>query len=130
MKNKLNLSEEQETQLEKLRLNHQKDMIDLKSKLEKARLELREVTSKENFSRSDFLSAHKNLAKIREEIQLANANHRMDVFELLNKDQRKIVNDFMNSDVRPKWRRGLGCQDCPYSFFDAPRFRERKRIHW
>lgn len=129
LKDKLELSDEQEARIEKLRAEHQKEMIDLRAKLEKARLEMREVTAKENFSRSEYLAAHNKLAKIREEIQTANANHRMDVLDLLNKDQRKMFSDFKNFGGRQKWIRGFGAWDCPFDY-DGPRLRERRRIHW
>lgn len=126
---KLELSDEQESKIEKLRADHQKEMVDHRAKLQKARLELREVTTKDNFSRNEYLAAHNKLAKIREEIQLANANHRMNVLELLNKDQRKMINDFRNLGGKQKWMRRFGWRDCSIDY-DGPRLRERKRIHW
>ena len=127
LESKLNLTDTQKDQIEKLRLDHQKAMVDLKAKLEKARIESREVMSKDDFSRSEYLAAHNKMVKLREDIQLAAANHRMDVLELMNKDQRKILAEERKVEKRQKNfnRKGRGGCD-----FDCPRDRERRRIHW
>ena len=127
LESKLNLTDTQKDQIEKLRLDHQKAMVDLKAKLEKARIESREVMSKDDFSRSEYLAAHNKMVKLREDIQLAAANHRMDVLELMNKDQRKILAEERKVEKRQKNfnRKGRGGCDSDY-----PRDRERRRIHW
>lgn len=93
LQSKLNLSDTQKEQIEKLRTDHQKTMIDLRAELEKAQIELRELTSKPDFTRNDFLAAQNKIADFRKEIQLSHANHRMDVLDLMTKDQRKIISD-------------------------------------
>jgi Spy/CpxP family protein refolding chaperone len=127
LESKLNLTETQKDQIEKLRLEHQKSMVDLKAKLEKARIESREVMSKDDFSRSEYLAAHNKMARLREDIQLAAANHRMDVLELMNKDQRKILAEERKFEKREKNFKRKGRGGCD---FDCPRDRERRRIHW
>ena len=120
MKEKLNLTETQETQLEKLRNDHQKSMIDLRAKLQKAKVEAREVMSKDDFKRSDYLAAQEKISKIQNEIHSTAANHRMDVVDILNKDQRKIFLDsnrkfdgkkrnFMNRSRTDGESRNFGC---------------------
>jgi len=127
LKNKLNLTDSQKDQIEKLKLDHQKSMVDLKANLEKARIESKEVVSKADFTRNEFIAAHNKMAKLREEIQLAAANHRMDVLELLNKDQRKILAKERKFDKRQNkfGKKGRGGCDC-----DCPNGHERKRINW
>jgi Spy/CpxP family protein refolding chaperone len=100
LSDKLNLTDAQKEQIEKLRTDHQKAMVDLKANLEKAKIELREVMNKDDFTRNDYLAANNKLIKIRDEIQLANANHKMDILELMNKDQRKIITEDMKSEKR------------------------------
>ncbi len=120
MKEKLNLTEIQETQLEKLRNDHQKSMIDLRAKLQKAKVEAREVMSKDDFKRSDYLAAQEKISKIQNEIHSTAANHRMDIVDILNKDQRKIFLDsnrkfdgkkrnFMNRSRTDGESRNFGC---------------------
>lgn len=127
LESKLNLTDAQKNQIEKLRLDHQKAMVDLKAKLEKAKIESKEVMSKDDFTRSEYLDAHNKMVKLREDIQLAAANHRMDVLELMNKDQRKILAEGRKFEKRQRnfSRKGRGCCD-----FDCPNNHERKRSHW
>ena len=127
LESKLNLTDAQKDQIEKLRLDHQKAMVDLKAKLEKAMIESREVISKDDFSRSEYLAAHNKMAKLREDIQLASANHRMDVLDLMSKDQRKILAEERKFEKRQNKSGKKGRGGCD---FDGPRDRERKRIHW
>jgi Spy/CpxP family protein refolding chaperone len=124
---KLKLSDTQKDQIEKLRIGHQKAMVDLKAKLDKARIELREVTSKADFSRSEYLASHTKMAKFREEIQLAAANHRMDVLELMTQEQRKILSEerLDRKGQNKFWKKGRG--DCG---MERPKMNQRKRIHW
>ena len=124
---KLKLSDTQKDQIEKLRIEHQKGMVDLKAKLEKARIELREVIGKPDFSRNEYLTSHTKMAKFREEIQLAVTNHHMDVLELLNPEQRKIFSEerLDGKGQRKIWKKGRG--GCSV---DKPRMHERRRIHW
>ena len=117
LESKLNLTDAQKNQIEKLRLDHQKAMVDLKANLEKAKIESKEVMSKDDFTRSEYLAAHNKMVKLREDIQLAAANHRMDVLELMNKDQRKILAQERKYEKRQRnfSRKGRGgCDfDCP-----------------
>lgn len=127
LEGKLNLTDSQKDQIEKLQLDHQKAMVDLKAKLDKAMIELREVMSKDDFTRSEYLAAHNKMAKLREEIQLAVANHRMDVRDLMDKDQRKILKEERKFEKKEKYFNRKGRCGCG---FDGPRDRDRKRIHW
>lgn len=125
MMEKLNLTETQETQLEKLKTDHQKNMIDLRAKLQKAKIESKEVITKDDFKRSDYLAAQEKINKIQNEIHSTAANHRMDIIDILNKDQRKIFLD-SNPKFEGKKRnfmkkRGKG-DDCR-NFGCAPRQR-------
>lgn len=127
LESKLNLTDTQKDQIQKLRLNHQKDMIDLKAKLQKARIESREVMSKENFTRDEYLAAQNKIMKLREEIHLAAANHRMDVLDLMNKEQRKILADERIFEKRQRYYLRKGRGECRS---DASRVRQKSRIHW
>jgi Spy/CpxP family protein refolding chaperone len=127
LESKLKLTDTQKDQIENLRLNHQKDMVDLKAKLQKARIESREVMIKDDFTRNEYLAAQNKMIKLREEIQLAAANHKMDVLDLMNKEQRKILADerIFEKGQRNYLRKGRG--ECRY---DGSRVRQKSRIHW
>jgi len=85
---KLDLTDQQEEQIETLRLKHQKEMIDLKADLKKQELTLKELKSKKNFTRNDFLNTVKKISEAKNNIALAQANHKMDVYELLTDEQK------------------------------------------
>lgn len=87
---KLNLTAEQETKIQKLRIEHQKKMIELKADLEKAKVDARETRTNDNISRSDVVNNIERINKIKNEIALSAANHRMDVYEILTPEQREI----------------------------------------
>uniref|UniRef100_A0A7V3E7S7 Periplasmic heavy metal sensor n=1 Tax=Ignavibacterium album TaxID=591197 RepID=A0A7V3E7S7_9BACT len=90
MEVKLNLSESQKAKVDELRLNHQKKMIDLKANLEKKEVELKSLRNSEKLNRSDFLKLVKEISEIKNTMALERANHKMDIYELLDKDQQKI----------------------------------------
>ena len=93
MMEKLNLTDSQQEAIQDLRFNHQNEMIDLKADLEKKKLAMQELKSRENYSRDEFLSKVKSISNAKEKNALAMANHKMDVYELLTDEQRKIFNE-------------------------------------
>jgi Spy/CpxP family protein refolding chaperone len=107
---KLNLTDEQEDKVESLRIEHQKKMIDLRATLQKARLDSKDIRSNKNISRSEVISSVEKLNKIKNEISLAAANHRMDVYETLTPEQQEIwkdlKKDFSRKDMKFK-RHGM-----------------------
>jgi Spy/CpxP family protein refolding chaperone len=91
---KLNLNDEQETKIEDLRISHQKEMIEIKAELGKKELELQELKNKGEYTREEYIGKIKELSEFRNRIQLARANHQMDVYELLDPEQKATWNDF------------------------------------
>ncbi len=87
---KLNLSEEQENKISDLRTAHQKEMIDLKADLEKKMIDMKELKKNQDLSRTEMISAVENINTIKNTMAISQANHKMDVLELLNDDQKKI----------------------------------------
>ncbi|MEJ2615514.1 MAG: Spy/CpxP family protein refolding chaperone, partial [Ignavibacteriaceae bacterium] len=96
MLNKLNLTEEQKTKIEDARLNHQKQMIDLKANLEKKMLSLKELRVKGNLNRNDVIAAVKDINQAKNDIAIARANNMMDIYDILTPEQRKIWKDNMH----------------------------------
>ena len=90
MFDKLNLTDEQKTKIEDLRIQHQKAMIDLRADMQKKRLAVKEIMLKGNYSRSDYLNLVNDLNSARNMVAASMANHRMDVYELLTDQQKKI----------------------------------------
>ena len=86
---KLNLTDEQQTQIEEIRFAHQGKMIDLRADVEKKELGLKELQSTANFSRSDYITKVEEVISTENEMKVERANHHMDVYELLDTEQRE-----------------------------------------
>ena len=86
---KLNLTDEQQTQIEGICFTHQKIMIDLRADAEKKDLGLKELQSTANFSRSDYITKVEEVISTENEMKVERANHHMDVYELLDTEQRE-----------------------------------------
>lgn len=91
---KLNLTEEQQEKADILKLAHQKEMVDLKANLEKRKIEMAELKNKGNYTRDEFLSKTNEIISARNKIALSLANHQMDVYQLLDENQKKEWNKF------------------------------------
>ena len=91
---KLNLTEVQQEKVDALKFDHQKEMIDLKANLEKKEIEMAEIKNKGNYTREEFLNKVNEIISARNEIALSLANHQMDVYQLLDDNQKKEWNKF------------------------------------
>jgi Spy/CpxP family protein refolding chaperone len=100
LREKLHLTDQQVSKIESLRSEHMKKMIDLKGELKKNMIDQKSIRDKENFTREDIIASVEKANKIKNEIALANANHRMDLWETLTPDQKKIVKE------NPQWLMG------------------------
>jgi Spy/CpxP family protein refolding chaperone len=89
---KLNLTEEQQTQIEEIRFTHQEKMIDLKADVEKKELGLKELQSTANFSRGDYIAKVEDIISAENKLKLEMVNHHMDVYELLDAEQQETWN--------------------------------------
>jgi Spy/CpxP family protein refolding chaperone len=92
IKEKLNLSDEQVDKIEALKLSHRKEMINLKADVELKEVELDELKSTINFSRDAYLNKIKEIIATKDKIAIAQANHRMDIYQLLGDNQKKEWN--------------------------------------
>jgi Spy/CpxP family protein refolding chaperone len=100
LREKLHLTDQQVTKIESLRSEHMKKMIDMKGDLKKIMIDQKSIRNKESFTREDIIAGVEKANKIKNEIALANANHRMDIWETLTPEQKKIVKD------NPQWLMG------------------------
>ena len=90
LKERLNLTDEQENKIESLRLSHEEAMIKLRADLELKELEIRKIRSGDNLSRDEMIRITKEISAIKNEMALARVNHQMDVYDILDANQRKI----------------------------------------
>lgn len=101
----LNLTESQKTKLDELRTNHQKKMIDLRANLEKKIVELKAIRKSDKLNRSDFIKLTKEINEIRNAMAMERANHQMDIYEMLDDNQKKIWRDMKpDSGLRDKMK--------------------------
>ena len=89
---KLNLSDEQIKNMESLRLNHQKEMIDLRADVERKELKMIELKSKGNYTREEYLNTVNGIISAKNKIELFRANHQMDAYQLLDDNQKQEWN--------------------------------------
>lgn len=92
MVNVLNLTDEQQVKIDEIRLNNQKEMIDLKADLQKKKIGLKELLQKGNYSRAEYISRTDGIISANNKIEIARAEHQMDIYESLDADQQKIWN--------------------------------------
>lgn len=90
MIDQLNLTEEQETKISDLRSVHRKKIVDFKAELEKAMIDMKDLRDNEDLSRDKMISSVEKINSIKNKMALEKANHRMDVYEHLTDDQKKI----------------------------------------
>jgi hypothetical protein len=90
LKQQLNLSEDQEKKIEGLRLSQEETMIKLRSDLELKELEMRKLKSSDKLSRSEMINITKEISAVKNDMALTKTNHQMDVYDLLDENQRKI----------------------------------------
>jgi Spy/CpxP family protein refolding chaperone len=93
IKAKLHLTDQQVSKIKELKSEHMKNMIDLKADLKKNMIDLKDIRMKDNFTRQDIIAGVEKSNKIKNNMALALANHRMDVWELLTPEQKEIVKD-------------------------------------
>ena len=90
----LNLTDAQKDQIAAFRAKHQKAMIDLKAELQKSMIDQKELMKSGDVQRDKYIAAIDKTNKIREKMVLAGANHRMDVYSILDKDQKAKFGEF------------------------------------
>lgn len=91
--NKLDLTEEQQEKVETMKLGHQMEMIDLKANLEKKKLGLADLKNNGNYTRDEYIGQIEQINSAKEAIAISRANFKMDVYEILDADQKKEWNE-------------------------------------
>jgi len=93
---KLNLTEEQQSAIAELRINNQREIVDIKADLQKKKLDMKELKNKGNYSRDEFLNIVEAVNNSKNNIAIAVANNRMDIYKLLNDEQKKTFDKMGN----------------------------------
>lgn len=90
---RLNLSEEQKVEFKAIHFKHQDEMIEANADLQKSELALQELKSNPDYSREEVLAAVTKINDSRAKMEMLKENHRMDIYEKLNPEQKKMWNE-------------------------------------
>ena len=90
MMDKLQLTDEQQIKIEKLRIGFQKKEAELQSKARIARLDLKEIFIAETPDRAAIEKGLKTISDLQYQRKLAHVDHLFAVREMLAPDQRKV----------------------------------------
>ncbi|MCX8057067.1 MAG: Spy/CpxP family protein refolding chaperone [Ignavibacteria bacterium] len=123
-RDKLDLTDKQIAEIEKLRDEHLKKMSDLKNELEKLAIDLRSEWRKSNPDRKKIEVLTDKMSELRARIQKQRLNHWFDVYNLLDEKQkekfRELRSEFFKDGkfMGPKFRKDFpirkpGCGPCP-----------------
>ncbi len=85
----LELTDEQAEQIQQLHYESEKAAIDLKSALDKNRLEINNMVASNNIVESEILNLVSNSSEIQSELKTNKIKLWLDVYQLLNPDQQK-----------------------------------------
>ena len=94
---KLNLSEDQQTQVEKMRIDMQKKQTALDSKIRIARLEMQEIYNAATPDRNAIEKKMKEISDMQLQEKLIHVDHQFAVKAILNPEQQKIWKEHMKS---------------------------------
>lgn len=98
MMDRLQLTDEQEMKMGKLRIDFQKKEAELQSKIRIARLDLQEIFMAEKPDRAAIEKSLKTISELQYQKKLAHIDHLFAVREILTPEQRKIwKTDMMES---------------------------------
>ena len=111
IKNKLQLTPEQEKTIAQLRLKHEQDLVDLTSSLKKKELEKEKILLGDVVKRDDILKVTKEIEEIKGKIGVERMNHQMDVYEQLDAKQKEIWKDMQLRKDKMKMRMKDGMRE-------------------
>mgnify|MGYP001439626648 CR=1 FL=1 len=86
----LDLTAEQESAMEKLRLEHRKEMIDLRASVRKARLDMQEALMSDDLDAGALKKTADKLTDARGKIEAARVDHLLSVRKVLDDEQWKV----------------------------------------
>ena len=94
MMEQLDLTDEQQSQIQELRLEHQKEMMTLNDEMHSLRNQMKLVLTEDKPSNSEIETLAGKIGTASRNIALAKANHRLDVRKLLT-DEQKVKFDIL-----------------------------------
>ena len=87
---KLKLSDQQEAQIRKLRVQFQKNQVQVHSQIRMARLDLKELFLAEKLERDAIEKTVRAISGLEQQAKLSRIDHLFAVYEILTPEQRKL----------------------------------------
>lgn len=109
----LNLTDAQQTQIEKLRLEHEKKVVQQRARLQEARIEMRSQMRSEKPERAALEKAARAMTDARSQMEMARLDHWLEVRALLTPEQQKLWKDLPGRPRRGEMRGGRHGDDGP-----------------
>lgn len=103
-KEKLNLSEEQEKQFNDITYKHQSESIDLRAKVKKNRLELKNLLDNKNVDEQKVLALTEETSKLQAQLKQSAVKTWLAIYKTLDKEQKEIwAESFMGMGMRGRY---------------------------
>lgn len=104
----LELSPEQEKKFNDINYNHQKEMIELHTQIQKNRLEFKNLFANKDINEKEIISLTEDNSKLQSEIKKSTVEKWLSVYKILNDDQKeKWMLHLEGFDVRERIREGM-----------------------
>ncbi len=104
------LTEEQKTELQKMKTAHMKEVLPLKNALNEKQAHLKTISTGDNPDINAIYSEIDKIGQLKTEIQKKRAKHRQDIRQILTEDQRIIFDmhaDKMHKQHRQEIQHGM-----------------------
>ena len=120
LKELLKLTPEQEKKFNDLKYQHQQGVIDIHAKIQKNRLELKKMIDDGKIDEKKVLQLIDDNSKLQGDIKYSATKHWLDVYKMLNDDQKTIFTKHLSKMIEPgmmkarvkagvgKWMQGRG----------------------
>lgn len=89
----LNLTAEQKDQISKLRLEHQKEALNLQTEIKKYRLDIKELLINKNIDDAKVLSLTDKISDLQAKLKKSSINMWLKSYKLLTDEQKQLVRD-------------------------------------
>lgn len=86
-----NLTDAQEEQIQNLRLKHLKEMLPIETEIRIKEIELDALWQGEKFDVKQIIAKVKEIGELRNKLELARVNQRIEIYKILTPEQRKIL---------------------------------------
>lgn len=84
-----NLSDEQKEQIQALRIKHLKEVMPIETDIKIKELELAGLWQRDKLDTKAIVAKVKEIADLRTKLELANVNHKIEIYKILTPEQRK-----------------------------------------